>query len=221
MSTQMYAAIFFHGLKKYGDHLNYQTIGFCYVLKYRETPKSTTNCSGYPSFYLSKLQSYFGIQYPMFGSSWSAQKPLRPPAQTRRAAGLWSLTASAARKKSRPTSTWGSVSGLFTGDPPPKKYKYSLQYWIEHPVGSKQRLFFDTDRTVDSVPGDRFCWINWCPTSRLIIFNSGLYSCDLVLLGEGGEGGMVARLDANDLMDAYLCRLWSSTCAGWSSFYWN
>ena len=88
MSTQMYAAIFFHGLKKYGDHLNYQTIGFCYVLKYRETPKSTTNCSGYPSFYLSKLQSYFGIQYPMFGSSWSAQKPLRPPAQTRRAAGL-------------------------------------------------------------------------------------------------------------------------------------
>ena len=56
-----------------------------------------------------------------------AQKQLRPPAQTRRAAGLWSPTASAARKKSRPTSTWGSVRGLFTGDPPKKSYQSPLQ----------------------------------------------------------------------------------------------
>ena len=146
---QIYAAIFFHGLKKYGDHLNCQTIGFVMsknIEQHRATPKSTgcsvshpskefdkswrraspahsaTSCSGYPSFYLSKLQSYFGIQYPMFGSSWSAQKPLRPPAQTRRAAGLWSLTASAARKKSRPTSTWGSVQSVdFSLVTPPKK----------------------------------------------------------------------------------------------------
>lgn len=91
MSTQMYAAIFFHGLKKYGDHLNYQTIGFVMsenIEQHRATPKSTdcsathpskefdkswrranpahfaTNCSGYPSFYLSKLQSYFGLPCP-------------------------------------------------------------------------------------------------------------------------------------------------------------
>jgi hypothetical protein len=48
---QMYAAIFFHGLKKY-DHLNCQTIGFVMsknIEQHRATPKSTGCSVSHPS----------------------------------------------------------------------------------------------------------------------------------------------------------------------------